>query len=165
MDNDLTYEEIEKCGELFRLCQTTDEPTISVWNAHKPLQTLGYFPSSRLLTSNDIFILSSTIDGVMTSKITFPQFLQLVYKAKLLSKKPAEDPFPEDAFRALAQNPSVGGKVPLDQLRQILADFSFSVDIDTYFNEHYPQEWCISLEEFEAFLRATAKPMANLDCS
>ncbi|KAH7820038.1 uncharacterized protein MONOS_15747 [Monocercomonoides exilis] len=75
-----------------------------------------------------------------------------------------EDPFPEDAFAALSRNPSVGGKVPLDQIRQMLADYSFSVDVDAYFAKHPPREWCISLEEFEAFLKEAAKPMTNLDC-
>ena len=39
---DLTHEEIEKCGVLFRMCQTSDEKTISVWDAHKPLQGLVF---------------------------------------------------------------------------------------------------------------------------
>ena len=38
MTTDLTHEEIEKCGVLFRMCQKSDEKTISIWDAHKPLQ-------------------------------------------------------------------------------------------------------------------------------
>ncbi|KAA6377520.1 MAG: hypothetical protein EZS28_026955 [Streblomastix strix] len=161
MTVDLTHEEIKQCGILFKKYQNIIDPNkISIWDAHKPLKELGLFPSSRVLTSNDIFVLCSEIEEVTTN---FNSFLQLVQKAKVLSLKPMDDPFPEEAFAALAKNPSLGGKVPLDLIRQMLADYSFS--IDSHFAKYPPKEWCISLEEFENFLKLAAKPMSNLDTS
>lgn len=67
-ETDLTPEEIEKCGVLFRMCQTSDEKTISVWDAHKPLQGLYLFKIRHVFI---FYIFSSWILSKL--KITFIQ--------------------------------------------------------------------------------------------
>ena len=62
--------------------------------------------------------------------LDFPSFLQLVCKAKQLAQCPAVDPFPADAFSALSRSSSIGNKVPLDLIRQMLSDYNFNVDVD-----------------------------------
>mmetsp|Transcript_43073 Transcript_43073/g.52237 ORF Transcript_43073/g.52237 Transcript_43073/m.52237 type:complete len:168 (+) Transcript_43073:216-719(+) len=152
----LSAEEIEACREAFKTFDKDGSGTIDITELKSTLSiTMGQQP-----TDEELFLMISQVDDDGSGEIEFGEFLKVMENNKWLNGTMEGNGRSEDetdtieAFVALGGNKDKTGSVSFDRLRQVIADFDLTVDVDKLIAEtDLDASGNIDYNEFKLFFK------------